>query len=53
MAGSTAFVIIGGGLAGAKAVEALRDNDFDGGVILVADEAYLPYERSPLADLLS
>ena len=55
----------GGGLAGAKAVKALRDNDVDGRVILFADERYLPYERpllskehlagkqSPLADLLS
>lgn len=30
MASSTTFVIAGGGLAEAKPVEALRDNDFDG-----------------------
>jgi 3-phenylpropionate/trans-cinnamate dioxygenase ferredoxin reductase component len=46
---STTFVIIGGGLAGAKAVEALRDGDFDGGIILFAEEEYLPYERPPLS----
>jgi 3-phenylpropionate/trans-cinnamate dioxygenase ferredoxin reductase component len=46
---STTFVIVGGGLAGAKAVEALRDSDFDGQIILFADEQYLPYERPPLS----
>jgi 3-phenylpropionate/trans-cinnamate dioxygenase ferredoxin reductase component len=49
MASSTTFVIIGGGLAGAKAVEALRDSDFDGQIILFADEKHLPYERPPLS----
>jgi 3-phenylpropionate/trans-cinnamate dioxygenase ferredoxin reductase subunit len=49
MASSTTFVIIGGGLAGAKAVEALRVNDFDGQIILFADEKQLPYERPPLS----
>ena len=49
MASSTTFVIVGGGLAGAKAVEALRDNDFDGQIILFADEKHLPYERPPLS----
>jgi 3-phenylpropionate/trans-cinnamate dioxygenase ferredoxin reductase component len=46
---STTFAIIGGGLAGAKAVEALRDGDFDGGIILFAEEEHLPYERPPLS----
>jgi 3-phenylpropionate/trans-cinnamate dioxygenase ferredoxin reductase subunit len=49
MASSTTFVIIGGGLAGAKAAEALRVNDFDGQIILFADEKQLPYERPPLS----
>ena len=49
MAGSTTFVIIGGGLAGARAVEALRDNGFDGGIVLFAEEEQLPYERPPLS----
>jgi 3-phenylpropionate/trans-cinnamate dioxygenase ferredoxin reductase subunit len=49
MTSSTTFVIVGGGLAGAKAVEALRDSDFDGQIILVADEKHLPYERPPLS----
>ena len=49
MASSTTFVIVGGGLAGAKAVEALRDNGFDGQIILFAEEEQLPYERPPLS----
>lgn len=49
MGDSTTFVIVGGGLAGAKAVEALRDNDFDGRIILFADEKHPPYERPPLS----
>jgi len=49
MASSTTFVIVGGGLAGAKAVEALRDSDFDGQIILFAEEEHLPYERPPLS----
>ncbi len=49
MAGSTTFVIIGGGLAGAKAVEALRDSDFNGQIILFCEEKQLPYERPPLS----
>ena len=49
MSRSTTFVIVGGGLAGAKAAEALRDKDFDGHIVLFADEEQLPYERPPLS----
>jgi 3-phenylpropionate/trans-cinnamate dioxygenase ferredoxin reductase component len=49
MTGTSTFVIVGGGLAGAKAVEALRANDFDGHVVLIAEEDLLPYERPPLS----
>lgn len=49
MANQTSFVIIGGGLAAAKAVEALRDDKFDGHIIVFADEEHLPYERPPLS----
>ncbi|MEB4209961.1 NAD(P)/FAD-dependent oxidoreductase [Mycobacterium sp. 94-17] len=49
MAGSTSFVIVGGGLAAAKAVEALRDNSFGGHITVFADEERLPYERPPLS----
>ena len=49
MADSKTFVIIGGGLAGAKAAEALRESGFGGKVVLLADEEHLPYERPPLS----
>jgi len=49
MTRSTSFVIVGGGLAGAKAAEALRNNDFDGHIVLFAEEEQLPYERPPLS----
>jgi 3-phenylpropionate/trans-cinnamate dioxygenase ferredoxin reductase component len=49
MADSRPFVIVGGGLAGAKAAEALRERGFDGKVVLLADEEHLPYERPPLS----
>jgi 3-phenylpropionate/trans-cinnamate dioxygenase ferredoxin reductase subunit len=42
-------VIVGAGLAGAKAVEALRAEGFDGRVTLLGDESDRPYERPPLA----
>ncbi|MFD9426122.1 MULTISPECIES: NAD(P)/FAD-dependent oxidoreductase [unclassified Streptomyces] len=43
------FVIIGGGLAGAKAAETLRAEGFSGRVILIGDERDHPYERPPLS----
>ena len=49
MAGSPTFVIIGGGLAGAKGAEALRSKGFDGQVVLFGAEERLPYERPPLS----
>jgi 3-phenylpropionate/trans-cinnamate dioxygenase ferredoxin reductase component len=42
-------VIVGGGLAGAKTAEALRAQEFDGDVTLLAAEPWLPYERPPLS----
>lgn len=49
MTTSSTFTIVGGILAGAKAAEALRDNDFNGHVVLYAAEDHLPYERPPLS----
>jgi 3-phenylpropionate/trans-cinnamate dioxygenase ferredoxin reductase subunit len=49
MTTSSTFAIIGGGLAGAKAAEALRDKDFDGHIVLFAAEEHVPYERPPLS----
>jgi 3-phenylpropionate/trans-cinnamate dioxygenase ferredoxin reductase component len=42
-------VIVGAGLAGAKAAETLRDEGFDGRVVLIGDEPERPYERPPLS----
>jgi NADPH-dependent 2,4-dienoyl-CoA reductase/sulfur reductase-like enzyme len=43
------FVIAGASLAGAKAAETLRDEGFDGEIVLVGSEPELPYERPPLS----
>ncbi|GHD92432.1 NAD(P)/FAD-dependent oxidoreductase [Streptomyces naganishii] len=43
------FVIVGGGLAGAKAAETLRAEGFSGRVLLICDERDHPYERPPLS----
>ncbi|MFI6639848.1 NAD(P)/FAD-dependent oxidoreductase [Streptomyces sp. NPDC050504] len=47
--GDRTFVIVGGGLAGAKAAETLRAEGFTGRVILIGDEREHPYERPPLS----
>ncbi len=49
MTADQTFVIAGGGLAGAKAAETLRDEGFDGRIVLLADESVRPYERPPLS----
>ena len=43
------LLIIGGGLAGGTAAEALRDEGFDGDVTVVAAEPHPPYQRPPLS----
>jgi 3-phenylpropionate/trans-cinnamate dioxygenase ferredoxin reductase subunit len=43
------FIVAGGGLAGAKAVETLREEGFEGRLVLVGDEPDRPYERPPLS----
>jgi 3-phenylpropionate/trans-cinnamate dioxygenase ferredoxin reductase subunit len=42
-------VIVGAGLAGAKAVQALREQGFGGRLVLIGAEAHRPYERPPLS----
>ena len=49
MATTKNVVIVGGGLAGAKAAETLRRQGFDGDVTLLGDEPVRPYERPPLS----
>ena len=43
------YVVVGGGLAAAKAVETLRDEGFGGSVTLIGTEQVRPYERPPLS----
>jgi 3-phenylpropionate/trans-cinnamate dioxygenase ferredoxin reductase subunit len=43
------FVIVGGGLAGAKGAEALRERGFEGSIVIFGSEDHLPYERPPLS----
>jgi 3-phenylpropionate/trans-cinnamate dioxygenase ferredoxin reductase subunit len=49
MGSKQTMVVVGAGLAGAKAAEALRTEGFDGRVVLVGDEDVRPYERPPLS----
>jgi 3-phenylpropionate/trans-cinnamate dioxygenase ferredoxin reductase component len=48
-ASTSTFVIVGASLAGAKAAETLRDEGFDGRIVLIGAEAERPYERPPLS----
>ncbi|MFD7075148.1 NAD(P)/FAD-dependent oxidoreductase [Nocardioides sp. NPDC059952] len=49
MTGSSGFVLVGGGVASAAAAAGLRDQGYDGRIVLVSDELHLPYERPPLS----
>ena len=48
MASEQTVVVAGASLAGAKAAETLREEGFEGQVVLIGDEAVRPYERPPL-----
>jgi NADPH-dependent 2,4-dienoyl-CoA reductase/sulfur reductase-like enzyme len=43
------MVIVGAGLAGASAVEELREQGYDGEITLLGAEPHLPYDRPPLS----
>jgi NAD(P)H-nitrite reductase len=49
MTANAAHVIVGAGLAGAKAAETLRQEGFDGQIVLIGEEQERPYERPPLS----
>jgi 3-phenylpropionate/trans-cinnamate dioxygenase ferredoxin reductase component len=49
MSTSPTFVIVGSGLAGAKAAETLRAEGFGGRLLLIGEEAERPYDRPPLS----
>jgi 3-phenylpropionate/trans-cinnamate dioxygenase ferredoxin reductase component len=46
---TSTILIIGGGQAGAQAIDTLRREGFKGRLILVGDEPQLPYQRPPLS----
>ncbi|HZN81335.1 MAG TPA: FAD/NAD(P)-binding oxidoreductase [Mycobacterium sp.] len=50
MSSSTAgVVIVGASVAGVRTAQALRREGFDGRVVLLSDEAVMPYDKPPLS----
>lgn len=49
MSDGRTFVIIGASQAGGWVAQTLRNEGFEGNVILIGEEPYLPYERPPLS----
>ena len=49
MAHQFKYVIVGGGLAGASAIEGIRSRDDSGSIALFCKENRLPYDRPPLS----
>ena len=45
----TTFVVVGAGVAGGTAAAKLREEGFDGNVVLIGAEDVAPYERPPLS----
>ena len=43
------LVVVGASLAGLSAARALREQGFDGDLVVVGDEQHLPYDRPPLS----
>jgi 3-phenylpropionate/trans-cinnamate dioxygenase ferredoxin reductase subunit len=46
---TSTILIIGGGQAGAQAIDTLRREGFGGRLVLIGDEPQLPYQRPPLS----
>lgn len=49
---SYSYIIVGGGLAGAGAIEGIRQHDSNGSILLVSAEHDPPYDRPPLSKQL-
>jgi 3-phenylpropionate/trans-cinnamate dioxygenase ferredoxin reductase subunit len=49
MSSEQTHVIVGAGMAGAKAAETLRAEGFDGRIVLIGAETERPYDRPPLS----
>ena len=52
MANDRTFVIVGAGQAGGWCAKTLRDQKFEGRIVMLGEEAYPPYERPPLSKQL-
>jgi 3-phenylpropionate/trans-cinnamate dioxygenase ferredoxin reductase component len=46
------YLIVGGGMTAAAAVQGIREHDSDGTIVLVGSEAHPPYKRPPLSKKL-
>jgi len=49
IAGQGTIVIVGGGQAGLQAAASLRSRSYPGNILIIGDEAELPYQRPPLS----
>jgi 3-phenylpropionate/trans-cinnamate dioxygenase ferredoxin reductase subunit len=45
-------VVVGGGLAGYRFAQSLRESEYDGSLTIVCDEEHRPYDRPPLSKQL-
>jgi NADPH-dependent 2,4-dienoyl-CoA reductase/sulfur reductase-like enzyme len=46
---SPTVAVVGASLAGLSAARALRDQSYDGRIVVIGDEAHAPYDRPPLS----
>lgn len=46
------YLIVGSGLAGASAIEGIRERDTKGSITMIGAERHLPYDRPPLSKKL-
>ncbi|HET7146348.1 MAG TPA: FAD-dependent oxidoreductase [Gaiellaceae bacterium] len=49
---TTRYLIVGGGMTAAAAIDGIRSHDADGGIVLVGGEQHPPYKRPPLSKKL-
>jgi NADPH-dependent 2,4-dienoyl-CoA reductase/sulfur reductase-like enzyme len=47
--GAPGLVVVGGGIAGLRAVQAVRAQGYDGPIDIIGEEPHLPYDRPPLS----
>ncbi len=49
MAALRTIAVVGGSLAGLRAVETLRRDGYEGEIVWIGAERHLPYDRPPLS----